>query len=151
LPTAWRIVKTKFVSSAFDGEGARIAGGRWTSAGRRAVYTSGTIALATLEILTHLDSVVPLPDYSLIELQIPPQLVIAIPIASLPSDWRTYPAPAALLAIGDKWLDDATSAVLQVPSALTLEDNYIINPAHTDFRRITRAEPIAYPLDQRLL
>ena len=30
---AWRIVKSKHVASAFDGEGARIIGGRWNSPG----------------------------------------------------------------------------------------------------------------------
>lgn len=150
MPTAWRIVKTRYVAAAFDGEGARIAGGRWTSAGRRAVYTSGTVALATLEVLTHLDSVVPLPEYSLIEVEIPPAVITAVEIDSLPREWRSYPAPASLLAIGDKWLDDASSAVLKVPSALTLEDNFIINPTHPDFPLIKQGKPAAFPLDPRL-
>ncbi|MEO8946700.1 MAG: RES domain-containing protein, partial [Gemmatimonadaceae bacterium] len=29
----WRLVKTKYASSAFDGEGARLYGARWNSPG----------------------------------------------------------------------------------------------------------------------
>jgi RES domain-containing protein len=151
LLTAWRIVKTKHASIAFDGEGARLAGGRWTSIGNRAVYTSSTIALATLEMLVHLDSNVPLSAYSLFEVQIAPKLVTSVNVAALPADWRKYPAPPALLAIGDAWLNGQHSAVLRVPSVITLEDNYILNPAHRDFPLIIRGSALTIPVDARLL
>jgi RES domain-containing protein len=31
--TAWRIVKARHTANAFDGEGARVEGGRWNSPG----------------------------------------------------------------------------------------------------------------------
>lgn len=149
--TVWRIVKAKHAASAFDGEGARRSGGRWTSAGRRAVYTSSTIALATLEILVHLDSTVPLPAYRLIEATIPESLVTAIETKSLPSNWRQYPAPPELHVIGDDWLHRQDSAVLKVPSALVaVEYNYLINPQHPDFPKITIGTPVSFPVDPRL-
>jgi RES domain-containing protein len=151
LIRAWRIIKTKYASVAFDGEGAKRAGGRWTSIGKRAVYTSSTIALATLEMLAHLNSNILLPAYSLIEVQIPPQLVTSLAVSSLPSDWRDYPSPPSLLGIGDAWLEGQQSAVLRVPSAITVEDNYVLNPMHRDFALINRASPIAFPVDVRLL
>ncbi|HWC72808.1 MAG TPA: RES family NAD+ phosphorylase [Gemmatimonadales bacterium] len=150
--TVWRIVKAKHAASAFDGEGARRSGGRWTSAGRRAVYTSGTIALATLEMLAHLDSTTALAAYRLIEVTFPDSLVSAVRLTDLPTNWREYPAPLELRVIGDKWLDSEQSAVLKVPSALVpVEYNYVINPQHHDFPLITRGNPVTFPVDPRLL
>ena len=149
--TVWRMVKAKYAATAMDGEGARQFGGRWTSEGRRAVYTSGSVALATLEIVAHLDATTPLAAYSLIEVTVPPRFVTAVDLTSLPPDWRTFPAPASTRAIGDRWLDAARHAVLKAPSALVpVEFNYILNPAHPDFARITTLEPAPFTLDARL-
>ena len=39
MATGWRIVKSRYASTAFDGEGARLYGGRWNSSGTRMVYS----------------------------------------------------------------------------------------------------------------
>src|SRR5437016_2636134 len=52
--TAWRIVKARHATNAFDREGARLEGGRWNSAGTPVVCTSQSAALAALELLVHL-------------------------------------------------------------------------------------------------
>ena len=154
MPAAWRIVTAKHAKRAFDGEGARLFGGRWTSAGRLAVYTSGTVALATLELLVHLDSAAPLAAYVLFAVTIPEETISFVDPASLPRDWRASPAPAALRALGDRWLEEGRSAVLRVPSAVVgavgVEFNYLLNPAHPDFRLITIGPEQAYDLDDRL-
>jgi len=64
MPTGWRIVKTRFVQQAFDGEGARLYGGRWNSPGVKMIYTSESLALAALEILAHLGQSSTLASYS---------------------------------------------------------------------------------------
>ena len=154
MPAAWRIVKAKHAKRAFDGEGARLFGGRWTSVGRSAVYTSGTVALATLELLVHLDSAAPLAAYVLFAVTIPEDTISIVDPASLPRDWRASPAPGALRTLGDRWLEEGRSAVLRVPSAVVggvgLEFNYLLNPAHPDFRLITIGPEQAYDLDDRL-
>ena len=53
---SWRLVHARYVAHTFDGEGARLYGGRWNSPGRPAVYTVGSLALAALEVLVHLKS-----------------------------------------------------------------------------------------------
>ncbi len=152
MPTAWRIVKARYARSAFDGEGAKRSGGRWTSAGRRAIYTSSTVALATLEMIAHLDSTALLPAYVLIEVTFPASLATSIDVAALPANWWKYPSPLELRVLGDAWLDAKTSAVLKVPSALVaVEDNYLINPEHPDFTLITTGPPLSFPVDPRLL
>ncbi|MBX3148335.1 MAG: RES family NAD+ phosphorylase [Gemmatimonadales bacterium] len=151
MPSAWRIVKSKYAASALDGEGARRAGGRWTSVGRRAVYTSSSVALATLEILVHLESPRLLAAYTLFEVRFPDQLVTKLDPRSLPPEWTNYPAPVSLAAIGDRWLDSAASAVLRVPSAVVgLEFNYVLNPEHRDYRKVSIGPAQPFRVDPRL-
>ena len=153
MPSAWRIVKAKHAAHAFDGEGARLYGGRWTSVGQSAVYTSSTVALATLELLVHLDSAAPLAAYVLFGVTIPETVVSIVDPVSLPRDWRASPAPAALQALGDRWLEEGRSAVLRVPSAVVgavgVEFNYLLNPAHLDFHLITIGPEQPYDVDER--
>ena len=149
--TAWRIVKRRHARTAFDGEGARLYGGRWTSPGRRAVYTSATIALATLEMLVHLDSVELLAAYTLFEVSFSDDLVQRLDRKRLPATWKTFPAPAELRALGDAWLDAGRRPILRVPSAIVgVEFNYVLNPDHKQFRRITIGPAQPYRIDLRL-
>ena len=61
MTRAWRIIKSRFAAEAFSGEGARLYGGRWNSPGTAMVYTAGSVSLATLELLVHLDNTSVLP------------------------------------------------------------------------------------------
>jgi RES domain-containing protein len=149
---AWRIVKSRFASTAFDGEGARLYGGRWTSIGRRAVYTSSSIALATLEIVAHVGSTLTLAAYSFFEIGIPEPIIKSIDVGALPPTWREYPAPSELAGIGDTWLEQEEFAVLKVPSAIVGVDfNYLLNPLHRDFGLIAIGQEQPYRLDPRLI
>jgi RES domain-containing protein len=152
VPEAWRIVKAGHAAEAFSGEGARLYGGRWTSRGRRAVYVSGSAALAVLEVLVHLESPALLPAYVLIPLAIPDDAIRQLDVAELPSGWRDYPAPTRLQELGDAWLDAGVTPVLQVPSAIVpAEFNLVLNPAHPGFARIRIGKPRPYAFDPRLL
>lgn len=152
MPTGWRIVKTRLAARAFDGEGARRYGGRWNSAGTRVVYTSQSVSLAVLELLVHLQASRPLASYSVRSVQFAEGLVTSLDRASLPRDWRAFPTPTTLQRIGDDWIASAASVVLQVPSAIVEdESNYMINPAHPDFRRLRIGPLVRFRLDPRLL
>lgn len=149
---AWRITKRRYAAQAFDGEGARRFGGRWSSVGHRAVYASESLALATLELLVHLESSALLGAYVAIPLRIPPRLVEQVRTKQLPEDWRSYPAPVALQRLGNAWLDSGKSAVLRVPSVIVpTEFNYLLNPGHKDFSKIHVGEARPFALDGRLL
>jgi RES domain-containing protein len=60
---SYRVVKAKYLDSAFDGEGARLYGGRWNNKGVPLVYTSNSLALCSLEIFIHLPSYKLLAEY----------------------------------------------------------------------------------------
>jgi len=137
----------------YDGEGARRVGGRWNSRGTRVLYMSENRSLAVLEILVHLTS--SLPDkYVLGAADIPDDIPVeTVDEAALPECWQVL-NPREQLAtrrIGDEWVKRQGSAVLTVPSVIVGEWNYVLNPAHPDFARISFAESVTFRFDVRLL
>jgi RES domain-containing protein len=148
---AYRILKRKFVTTAFSGEGARLYGGRWNSVGVAAVYTSGVISLAILEWRAHLTQW-PAPPQVLIEIEFEASLVWSPP--KLPSQWRRCPSSKANAAVSDNWVRSGRSAVLRVPSPTVpsghVEYNYLLNPAHPDFRKIKIGKPSVFKADPGL-
>jgi RES domain-containing protein len=113
------------------------------------VYTSGSLSLAALELFVHVD-IDTMPDELVaIQADIPDTLRIeTVRIESLPKDWRRYPAPEALKNIGAAWAEKASTAILAVPSAvIPAEHNYLLNPAHRDFKRIRLRKPVAFHFD----
>src|SRR4029453_19008701 len=90
LTRVWRICRQPY--AAFDGEGARQAGGRWNHRGVAVVYTSATLSLAALEYFVHLDPTDAPGDLVAIPADIPDSLSrIEIRAETLPSHWRAYP------------------------------------------------------------
>jgi RES domain-containing protein len=151
MPSAWRLTKTKYLSAAWDGEGAARAGGRWNTPGVRVVYTSGSLSLALVEVLVHLPAEI-LPAYSAVPVDFDDALVTALAPAKLPRSWKDNPPPPATQAIGADWVAAGTSAVLRVPSVVVPgEFNFVLNPAHRDFRRIVIGAAMPFPFDPRLL
>lgn len=130
----WRLVKTRYAATAFDGEGARLHGARWNSVGVRVAYAADSSALAVLEVLVHLGKVSVLPSYSLITGTLPPALIEDLGESALPAGWNASPAPPDVQAIGDAWIRSGRSLALRVPSAI-VQGSYsvLINPAHPDF------------------
>lgn len=153
MPFLYRICKTKHAATAFDGEGARLYGGRWNSVGSRVVYAAGSLSLTILEILVHLDYTPILPSYSYIRVKCAAEYITNVnDIALLPSDWYSSPPPKDLQQIGDHWLKNLSSAVLTIPSAVVpTEWNYLINPAHADFALLEIDSPKPLTFDPRLI
>jgi RES domain-containing protein len=146
----WRICSRKH--RRFEGEGARRYGGRWNHTGTSIVYTSASLSLAALELFVHVDIDTVPGELVAIEAEIPNTLNIgAVRIESLPRDWRRYPAPDALKDIGTAWAKKASTAILALPSAvIPAERNYLLNPAHRDFKRIRLRKPVAFRFDARM-
>ena len=151
MRTVWRITTARLAATAFSGEGSRLYGGRWNPRGFALVYTAESRALALLEMMVQ-DA--PLrARYVLIPAQLPDTLgETLVELADLAPDWRGLERRAALQSIGRDWLESGRSAVLAVPSAVVpAERNYLLNPAHPDFARITMGEPEALDTDFRLI
>jgi len=152
LITAWRLVKSRHAAAAFDGEGARLYGGRWNSPGTRVAYASDSIALAALEVLAHLPSTAVLQAYSLVSLSFPDESVELLRTTSLPARWRRFPSPSENQAVGDRWVASGRSLILQVPSAIIPSAaNFLINPSHPEFSKVAIGRPERFAFDSRLL
>ena len=150
--TGWRISKSRYAARAFDGEGARVYGGRWNSPGTRVAYASESVALATLEVLVGLQDTSLLTSYSLIKVEFPEELVETLNRRRLPPRWNEHPPTPETQRIGDIWVAEGRSAVLKVPSAVVeAEHNYLLNPAHERFGRIEVHRATPFRLDPRLL
>jgi RES domain-containing protein len=149
--TVWRLTTARFARSAFSGEGARLYGGRWNHKGVPLVYTAETQSLAMLEVLVQDE---PLrARYVMIEARIPASVRMErLSAADLPTHWRELRAREGLRAIGTEWARKQTAAVLAVPSAvIPAELNYLLNPLHPDFRRISIGKPRRFETDLRLI
>lgn len=147
----FRIVTLRRVADAFSGEGARLYGGRWNPKGVAVVYTASTRSLAMLEMLVQ-DQ--PLrAHYVVIAARIPLSVRIErVTISALPRDWSSPDRIDELRGRGADWIASAKTAVLCIPSAVVpSEFNYLLNPAHADFSRISRAGPEPLATDHRLL
>ena len=57
-----------------------------------------------------------------------------------------------LRTIGTEWATQLSSSILAVPSAVvTVETNYLLNPKHPDFVKISIGEPQELVTDLRLI
>ncbi len=145
----WRISNHLDLS----GKGGLRAAARWHNAGAPVVYTASSPASALLEVLVHLElgDPVNLPDsYQLLKVDVPDNLPIAeVDEASLSADWRNNLDESRVL--GDKWLSEFETALLSVPSAIVPHtQNYLINPAHRDTKKIKIKSHGSFPFDFRL-
>ena len=69
----------------------------------------------------------------------------------LPDDWAAEPPNDSTKEIGSTWATKADTAVLRVPSVLVPKSwNYLLNPAHRDFKKIRITGPIPFVFDARL-
>jgi RES domain-containing protein len=150
----YRIASEPFASD-LSGEGARLFGGRWNPCGIPVLYTSESIALATLEVLVNVPSdYLCLDMFSRITIHVPDDVTIhTMETTTLPAEWCTYPAPPVLAELGRKWFQERTALVLKVPAVVVNgEDwNYLINPYHPDHHRILIDHITRFCFDTRLL
>jgi RES domain-containing protein len=151
MAAGWRIVPEARAHDAFIGEGAKLYGGRWNSPGVSVVYSSQHKSLAALELLVHRDPRTP-NRFKVFFFQFPESLVETVPFRGLPEDWRQEPPPPSTQQLGDAWVRESRSAVMAVPSIIIPEEmNYLVNPAHPDFRKITIGKPQDFAFDARFL
>jgi RES domain-containing protein len=147
----WRIVKQKHARGAFSGEGARVFGGRWNSAGVPVVYCSEHLSLAALETLVHIRPVAMRENFRAYRIRFDDDLLISIALKKLAKGWDAQPPTATSRKIGDDWVKSGRSAVLSLPSVLIpLERILLLNPAHPDFRKIEIKDMETFLLDPRL-
>jgi RES domain-containing protein len=148
----YRVCRTQFAND-LSGTGSRIYGGRWNSPGMAAVYTSESKSLAVLESLTNTPPGILISYFSILTIEISGKFFIdEIPEETLPKNWNEFPAPDILARLGDKWLKQGQNLLLKIPSAIiSSESNFIINPAHADFKKVKIIFTEKLDLDKRII
>jgi RES domain-containing protein len=154
--TIFRVEKDKYLHEVKRGEGARLVAGRWTTAGRSAIYCAQSLALATLEILVQVSTPEErLEPRSWFEITFPKSAVEEADRKKLPGNWHSPIPIAATQAIGDSWLTVGKTLALRVPASVlpnSMEYNYILNPVHPEFAKLTTwSHPKNLHLDARLV
>ena len=114
----WRIAQKQHTTPPLNGMGGTICSGRWHSKGQLIVYTAASQALAILGPIVHFDPANAPVDLVMISADISPASSRALNAKELGKNWKTRGAEA-LRHIGDQWLQDQSSCVLQVPSVIT--------------------------------
>ena len=90
--------------------------------------------------------------YAAIRITFDDALIEFVHLEDLPPDWRGEPPPPSSKRMGDAWVREARSAVLAMPSVIIAgERNFLLNPAHPDFKKILIGKPQRFTFDPRLL
>jgi len=131
------------------GEGAKLFGGRWNSIGIAALYATENISLAVLEILVRTDIHLIPPNYHLRKMEIPENVTATIIRKNkLKRNWKEDIDYTQWM--GNEFIRSGKSLLLKIPSAIVDEEhNYIINPSHSDFKKI-KASASKFQFDKRL-
>lgn len=139
---AWRLVKARHAAIAFNGEGARLEGGRWNPKGVPVVYLSDHPALAALESFVHLKGAATAIKFLIFRMEIPDEVSVReLPVGTLPAGWRDEPPTPQTMAVGERWIREGRTAILKVPSVLVpAAANLILNPLHPDAAKV-RIDP----------
>ena len=141
---AWRISNFADLS----GEGGLLIEGRWHFRGTPIVYCTDHPSTALLEILVHATRYT-VPDYyQLLEIEVPDDIETFAPTIAM--NWDRDADETR--RIGARFIADGIFALMNVPSVIMPKArNFLLNPAHSDARRIRIVETYRYPFDSRLI
>jgi len=149
----YRIERDIYLHETLTGIGAsKTSANRWNSRYTRLVYTAESRALATLEVVVHLDINEDLPtDRHYVEIDIPDNIIIQeISKEDLTDNWDAKPPIVITQLTGDEFVKQNEAAVLKVPSSIVPQEfDYLINPMHTDAQKIKVVDTMPMRFDER--
>lgn len=147
----YRLAREKF-AHPLSGKGAAIKGARWNSIGVEMIYAAANRSLAMAEVAVHFTLATLPADYVMMTLFVPDDISLKkLNRKDLPPDWMLFPHPVSTQAIGDAFVAENNYCVLQIPSAVTAGDyNFLVNPAHPEFKRIKIVSTDKFPFDKRI-
>ncbi len=134
----YRTHHSKNLQYVFSGEGGLFVCGRWNHIGKKAIYCSESIALATIEWLSHNGLSVSGFNYYRYSINIPDDMIKNYKAKDLPKNWNATPSIEATRTFADKFLFASHRPLaISIPSVVVPEEkNLIINPLHPDFTKV---------------
>ena len=125
---------------------------RWNPNEVEMIYTASSRSLACLENVVHRDKLGLSQVFNIVTIECPDDIKIkTIYLTDLPANWVDFDQMRITQAIGEKWVKDNESAILQVPSSIVSEEvNYLVNPKHPDFERVKILKSQPFVFDSRI-
>ena len=150
----FRISKKAHIKD-LSGIGAGLYGGRWNPKGINMVYTSSSIALASLEYLVHNYHLLSTAEICLAKISIgKPMPILEYQSKDLPFGWNLPMSQLdASQDIGKEFYLNGQNYILKVPSAVVPQEfHLLLNPLHKHHGNTKVVEIIdPFVFDQRLL
>jgi RES domain-containing protein len=145
----WRVSNYE----TLDGVGGLYVSGRWHTKGQPVIYCTQNPATALLETLVHIeiDSEDRPERFQVLRMEGPDSLSIEkVEAGSLSANWADD--MSITQTIGDRWLGEGRSLLLQVPSVLVPETwNVLVNPQHAEANLLKITATYEHAFDVRLL
>jgi RES domain-containing protein len=152
MATVWRLAPPAF-AHLLDGEGSRIAAGRWNSPGRQVMYTSAHLSLSVLEVYVHIAPALrdDVPEFEAVRLDVPDDAgVTNVSLEQFERLMASRDPLAACQSVGDDWTSRGGDLVLRAPSVLVPEElNVMLNPAHPRMREVKIRSSRRFRFDPR--
>ncbi len=152
----WRIATDTPLWTAEDtaGKGAAHKGARWNHAGEHLTYTATSVSLAAWETRAHFGKAALLPwNRYLVRVDVPDDVWAARELLPRPPavGWDAIPEGLVSRAAGSAWLSAGRTALLAIPSVIIVEEvNVLINPAHSEAKRIMAVKVRRFVYDHRV-
>lgn len=116
------------------------------------IYTASSRSLACLENAVHRSQTGLSQLFNIMTIEIPDNIKTKITwLDDLSADWTNYNQMYITQRLGETWIKENESAILQVPSSIIEEEsNYLLNPDHKDFGQIKVIKTQAFLFDKRI-
>lgn len=133
----------------YDARGSTITPGRWNDGDAPVIYAGEHYSTAMLEKLARGGGHLP-PNQHFISITLPRGMSYEVVTRDRLPGWDALP-PRVSRAFGTRWMSEARSAILLVPSYVArIERNVVINPTHPDAAGIEASLPEPVWWDERL-
>jgi RES domain-containing protein len=125
---------------------------RWNPNDVKMIYTASSRSLACLENVVHRNRAGLTDIFNIMIIACPEDLKIkTISVSSLSDNWADYDQMYLTQRMGEIWIKENSSAILEVPSSIVEgEVNYLLNPEHADFKKITIIKTQPFVFDKRI-
>jgi RES domain-containing protein len=125
--------------------------GRWNQKGSFVIYASASRSLACLENLVHRSYSDLLKPFRCMVIEIPTRVTIETArLGEWNGNWFDSHNLPFFQNIGEKWLRENQTCVLQVPSAIIPKEfNFVLNTEHADFKNIRILNTEVFAFDAR--
>ena len=116
------------------------------------IYTSSSRSLVCIENVVHRSQLGLNQQFRVMTIRVDDRIKKeTIRLSELPDDWKEFHQMPFTQSIGEKWIREMRTAILEVPSSIIKEEfNFLLNPGHDDFKQIQLLNTEMFLFDKRI-